>query len=153
MMYLYVFQLHAESVVVQKQLFVAALALFQLRLQFGLVVSTHLLELLQLGLRLVSPGGDTTFGTQQKQLAKPEAFKQVTVLTYVTSVGVSPPAPSRSPAPLPGMQTCVLVAQPCLLPRVCVIQSQSSGIKYKTLSLMVYFLMLGAYFLTTVLLS
>lgn len=81
MMYLYVFQLNAESVVVQKQVFVAALALLQLRLQFGLVVSTHLLELLQLRLRLVGPGGDTVFGIQQKQLSKPEAFKQVTVLT------------------------------------------------------------------------
>lgn len=48
------------------QLLVPALALLKLRFQLGLVVSTHLLELLKLGLRLVRPAGDTHELNQRK---------------------------------------------------------------------------------------
>lgn len=60
-LYLYVFQFHAKSVVVQKQLFVSTLTLLQLGLQFSLIVSTHLLKLLQLRLSLISPDDNTMF--------------------------------------------------------------------------------------------
>lgn len=45
---LVVFQLHAEAVVGSKKLTVSCLTLFQLCLQFHLIVPTHLLKLLQL---------------------------------------------------------------------------------------------------------
>ena len=57
---LYVLQFHAQSVVAQKQLFVPALALLQLRFQLGFIVSTHQLKLLQLLVSFVSPDEKTT---------------------------------------------------------------------------------------------
>lgn len=65
-LYLYAFQFAAKPVVIQQQLFVSTLTLLQLRLQLCLIVSTHLLEFLQLLLSLLGPGDRATFNVSKK---------------------------------------------------------------------------------------